>query len=97
MNLEISITDPVGGEEIRTSLMKAFRLHPAIIRIDPGSYVIPLGKQNLSTDKEQGEEAKKWIDRVIEAMPMTHRTHTNFADFPQVTRMKMAPQKDLSS
>ena len=28
---------------------------------------------------------------------MTHRTHTNFADFPQVTRMKMAPQKDLSS
>jgi hypothetical protein len=96
MELEISITDPDGGKQVTTSLEMAFLLHPAIHRVDPGSFIIPLGKWNFSTTKDQAEEAKKWIDHVITRMPATQRYHTNFADFPQVTRMKMAPKKDPS-
>jgi hypothetical protein len=80
--------DPTSGKAKHTTLEKAFLLHPAISRIDPGSYAIPLGKWNLTTTKNRAEEAKAWIDTVIKAMPEVQRTSTGFPDFPEVTRMQ---------
>jgi hypothetical protein len=96
-NLDFPITNPAdGSSEVRT-LADALMLHPSITRMDPGSYVIPLGKWNLSTTKANAEEAKKWIDHVIGAMPVTQRCHTNFVNFPTVIRMQAPAPKDPSN
>jgi hypothetical protein len=95
-NLDFPLKSPKGND-ITTTLEDALTLHPAIHRLDPGSYVIPLGKWNLSTTKVHAEEARKWIDYVIKSMPVTQRCHTNFVDFPSVTRMQAAPPADPSA
>jgi hypothetical protein len=87
-NLEVTVTDPDNGDTYETSLEMALTLHSSIQRLDPGSYVVPLGKWNLSTTKEHAEEAKKWIDSVIASIPVTQRCHTNFHDFPTIVRMQ---------
>jgi hypothetical protein len=96
MTTDIDITDP-NGKLVHTTLAKAFLLHPAIVRIDPGGYVIPLGKWNLSTSKDSAAEAKAWIDKVILAMPDSQRLNTGFPDFPEVTRMQATPSTSQSS
>jgi hypothetical protein len=87
-NLEVTVTDPDNGETYETSLAMAFTLHSSIQRLDPGSFLVTLGKWNLSTTKENAEEAKQWIDSVIASIPVTQRCHTNFPDFPTITRMQ---------
>jgi hypothetical protein len=83
----ITINDP-SGKETHTTLEEAFLLHPAITRIDPGTFVIPLGKWNVTTTKHGAEAAKAWIDKVIEAMPEVQRCNTGYEAFPNVVRMK---------
>jgi hypothetical protein len=87
-NLEVTVKDPDTGVTYETSLAMAFTLHSSIQRLDPGSYLVTLGKWNLSTTKEKAEEAKQWIDSVIASIPVTQRCHTNFPDFPSITRMQ---------
>ena len=87
MTTGIAISDP-GGNAIHTTLEKAFTLHPAITRIDPGSYAIPLGKWNITTTKTGAAEAKAWIDQVISSMPEVQRRNTGFPNFPEVIRMQ---------
>jgi hypothetical protein len=87
MKSGITINDP-SGKETHTTLEEAFLLHPAITRIDPGTFVIPLGKWNVTTTKHGAEAAKAWIDKVIEAMPEVQRCNTGYEAFPNVVRMK---------
>jgi hypothetical protein len=95
-NLDFPVTDPTDGDSDVMTLAEALTAHPSITRLDPGSYVIPLGKWNLSTTKAEAEEAKKWIDHVLASMPVTQRCHTNFVDFPTVIRMQAAAPADTS-
>jgi hypothetical protein len=92
---QIALKDPKGTNATVT-VHQALLLHPAIHRVDPGSYVIPLGKWNVSTDQEQAAAAREWIDHVIQAIPDWKRRNTGFADFPTITRMQAPTKRNQS-
>jgi FtsZ-binding cell division protein ZapB len=92
MNSEIQLQDPKGSH-VTTTVEKALLLHPAIHRVDPGAYAIPLGKWNISTDHTQAEAAKEWIDQVIQSIPGWNSNNTGFKDFPKITRMQARPKR----
>jgi hypothetical protein len=90
MESPMSITTS-SGETHELTVQAAFELDPSITRLDPGSFLGRLGKWSVSTTKEKADEARKWTDTVIEAMPPALRNNNDFDSFPSATRMKASP------
>jgi hypothetical protein len=80
------------GETRILTVQEAFLLDPSINRIDPGSYLIRLGKWNVSTTKDDADNARNWVDTVLDAMPDQLRHNKAYEPFPTATRMKASPK-----
>jgi flagellar biosynthesis GTPase FlhF len=91
----MTITTADGTNEQMT-VQAAFQLNSSIQRVDPGSYLLRLGKWNVSSTASEAEAAKKWIDTVIIAMPTELRNNSAYAAFPTAARMKAAAQPTTS-
>jgi hypothetical protein len=90
MESPMSITTS-SGETHELTVQEAFGLDPSITRLDPGSFLTRLGKWNVSTTKGNADEARKWVDTVIESMPPALRNNKAYDSFPTATRMKASP------
>jgi hypothetical protein len=86
------VIQTASGENQTMTVQAALQLDPSIQRIDPGSYLLRLGKWNVSSTKTDAEAAKKWIDTVLEAMPTNLRHNSTYASFPTAARMKALTQ-----
>jgi hypothetical protein len=95
MGSSMTITTPSGETKMMT-VQSAFQLDPSVSRIDPGSYLLRLGKWNMSSTKRTAEDAKKWVDTVIAAMPSELRHNSEYASFPTAARMKSTVQPRTS-
>jgi hypothetical protein len=96
MHSEMTLT-AASGETRNMTVQAAFQLNPSIHRVDPGSYLLRLGKWNISTTKSEADDAKTWIDSVIAAMPHESRHNSEYSSFPTAARMKALAQPTTSS
>jgi hypothetical protein len=90
MNSQMTLTTST-GQELALSVQAAFMMNPSIQRIDPGSFLLRLGKWHVSTTKDKAEDARAWVDKVILAMPASLRDNETYESFPTATRMKANP------
>jgi hypothetical protein len=81
MNSLMTITTASGTSEQMT-VHAALQLDPSIRRVDPGSYLLRLGKWNISSTITDSDAARKWVDTVIAAMPTDLRNNSAYASFP---------------
>lgn len=84
------------GETTQMTVQAAFQLDSSIHRVDPGSYLLRLGKWNISSTKTEADEAKKWVDTVLASMPPELRHNSEYASFPTAARMKATSQPTTS-
>jgi hypothetical protein len=84
------------GTNEQMTVQAALRLDPSIRRVDPGSYLLRLGKWNISSTINEADAARKWVDTVIAAMPTDLRNNSAYASFPTAARMKSAAQPTAS-
>jgi hypothetical protein len=95
MSSIMTITTASGSNEQMT-VQAALQLDPSIRRVDPGSFLLRLGKWNISSTINEADAARKWVDTVIAAMPTDLRNNSAYASFPTAARMKSAAQPTAS-
>jgi hypothetical protein len=96
MDSPMTITT-ANGDTHTLPVRAAFMMDLSIHRIDPGSFLLRLGKWNVSTTKTQAAEARVWVDTVIDAMPVPLRDNSKYESFPSATRMKASPTTSASA